>query len=157
MARDLDFSIPSTDRGPRTARRLAAPARDVVGDVLFQDLELLLSELVANSVRYADAGEPASIDVRIRVEPGFARVEVLDGGKGFDPPARPRPLEDRSGGFGLVLLAELAKRWGAERTGGGMRVWFELASPHPRDRAGRWAKRGRGLGRGAESTVSVVL
>ena len=52
--------------------------------------------------------------------PGFARIEVLDRGPGFDPdPHRTEP------GFGLRLLEKLASRWGVER-GAGTVVWFEV-------------------------------
>ena len=47
-------------------------------------------------------------------------------GPGFDPPSRPQPLEDRSGGFGLLLLAKLAANWGVDRGAAGTTVWFEL-------------------------------
>jgi len=156
VARDLDFSVPSTDLGPRTARRLAEPVRSVVGDALFRDLELLISELVANSVRYGGGDTSPPIDVRVHAARGFARVEVVDRGPGFDPPSHPRPRSDRSGGYGLVLLDALTSRWRAERIDGGMRMWFELGMPRPGDRVGRWLRRGGTLGRGAESVVPAV-
>jgi hypothetical protein len=54
------------------------------------------------------------------MEDDFARVEVYDGGTGFDPGVR-----EHSPGFGLRLIDKLASRWGAE-SGGGGHVWFEV-------------------------------
>ena len=56
------------------------------------------------------------------------RVEVSDGGGGFEPHARTRP-RDEPGGWGLHLVDSLADRWGVE-TGRRTRVWFEI-EPRP--------------------------
>ena len=84
-------------------------------------LRLLVTELVANSVRHA-RGTP--IDVTVDVHPDVVRVDVSDGGEGFDPPesADPNPL--KSSGWGLFLVRRIATRWGAESATG--TVWFEL-------------------------------
>jgi two-component sensor histidine kinase len=135
MARDIEFTVPSIDQGPRAARDRIAPLRPVVGWAMYLDLELLVSELVANAVRYAGAGNRSPIDVRIRADRAFVRAEVRDRGAGFEPPRQPLPRDDHRGGFGLFLLAELSTRWGAERTAEGMRVWFELRAPNVPHRA----------------------
>ena len=83
-------------------------------------LRLLVTELVANSVRHA-RGTP--IDVRVRLDGDLVRADVSDGGPGFDPPdADPNPL--KSAGWGLFLVRKIAARWGAEPESG--TVWFEL-------------------------------
>jgi anti-sigma regulatory factor (Ser/Thr protein kinase) len=83
-------------------------------------LRLLVTELVANSVRHA-RGTP--IDVRVRLEGDLVRTDVSDGGAGFDPPdADPNPL--KSAGWGLFLVRKMATRWGSEPATG--TVWFEL-------------------------------
>lgn len=81
---------------------------------------LLLSELVSNSVKYGGDGP-----VRVEIEPMAAgvHVEVIDCGPGFT--AAPRePDPDRVGGWGLVLVDQLASRWGKDPDA--CRVWFDM-------------------------------
>jgi hypothetical protein len=66
------------------------------------------------------------------------RVEVRDGGPGFESRARTRTTAlDR--GWGLHLVGMLADRWGIDSDGSG-RVWFEI----DRVRRGRAHHAGRG-------------
>jgi anti-sigma regulatory factor (Ser/Thr protein kinase) len=85
-------------------------------------LRLLVSELVTNSVRHVSGSkEPVALHVDIRDR--SIRVEVHDGGAGFQP-GRPEP-RGADGGFGLFLVERMASRWGVE-VRDGTRVWFEL-------------------------------
>jgi anti-sigma regulatory factor (Ser/Thr protein kinase) len=84
---------------------------------------LLVSELVSNVVIHAatDAEVSASITAN------RLRVEVADHSPALPvlrpPLTAPRPRYD---GLGMVLLEELAHRWGVKRTPSGKVVWFEL-------------------------------
>jgi anti-sigma regulatory factor (Ser/Thr protein kinase) len=93
---------------------------------LHEDVVLLVSELVTNSVRHA--GQPAGAPVLIRAAAvdGVVRVEVHDSGHG---PVR-RRAPGRHGGFGLHLVNELAARWGVSYDQG-TRVWFVVAARTP--------------------------
>ena len=84
------------------------------------DLLVLVTELVTNSVRHAGGGP---IVVHIAAAERIARVEVCDDGPGFEPVEREPGAE---GGFGLLLLRSLADRWGVANDDGCC-VWFELA------------------------------
>lgn len=91
-----------------------------------EDVRLLVSELVSNSVRHAGVAPDDLIGVSVEVEKGRLRVEVSDGGPGFKPVSTPS-LESGSG-FGLRLVDQLAHRWGVlldDRA----RVWFEIEYP----------------------------
>ncbi|MET7716062.1 ATP-binding protein [Streptomyces sp. NPDC005407] len=93
----------------------------VIGDVT----ELLVSELVTNSLRYASG----PIGVRlVRPELGEATpsllVEVSDPLP--DPPTERAAEPDDEGGRGLQLVACTARRWGTRRGRTGKTVWFEL-------------------------------
>ncbi|MGH2967935.1 MAG: ATP-binding protein, partial [Solirubrobacteraceae bacterium] len=84
-------------------------------------VRLLVSELVTNAVRHAD-GEVVRLVVAL--SGGVLRIEVHDPGRGFEV-SEPSHDPLRSSGWGLVLVAELADRWGVDhlpRT----RVWFEM-------------------------------
>jgi len=104
---------------PKSAR-LARTA--LVRGGLDSDLEhtvaLLTTELLANSIKHA--GDAGDIHLAATLEPGFARVEILDAGPGFDPEVH----KDKPG-FGLRLVDKLASRWGVERARGTL-VWFEV-------------------------------
>ncbi|MBA3422263.1 MAG: ATP-binding protein [Thermoleophilaceae bacterium] len=88
-------------------------------------LRLLVSELVANSVRHSrPERSPGEIELLVSTSPETVRVEVVDGGRGFV--VGPRVVgQDQGSGWGLHLVDTLSDRWGTERDGG-MRIWFEL-------------------------------
>ena len=103
-----------------TARRELVGLEGSLPPETMARLRLLVTELVANSVRHA-RGTP--IDVTVTVTDAVVRAEVSDGGDGFDPP-NPDENPLKPSGWGLVLVRKIASRWGAEpRTG---TVWFEL-------------------------------
>ena len=85
-------------------------------------LRLLVSELVTNSVRHV-AGSTEPVELAVRIGARAIRVEVRDGGAGFEP-GKPEP-RGADGGFGLFLVERMASRWGVEIKDG-TRVWFEL-------------------------------
>ncbi|MFF6773601.1 SpoIIE family protein phosphatase [Streptomyces sp. NPDC012637] len=110
------------DAAPGRARRLArrALARWDLED-LTDSVELLISEVVTNAVRYAER------PVTLRL----LKTDVLRCEVGDDSPQLPRQRRARDtdeGGRGLFLVNRLARRWGATRLSGGKVVWFELAT-----------------------------
>jgi anti-sigma regulatory factor (Ser/Thr protein kinase) len=108
-----------------TAARLALDNLDAELDpVLAQDLRLLVTEAVKNSVQHAGVGPEDSIGLKIVVQPALIRIEVSDDGPGFEPDAS-RPTEDEVTGWGLFLIDQLSERWGVvrEKT---CTVWFEV-------------------------------
>ncbi|MFE0510355.1 SpoIIE family protein phosphatase [Streptomyces sp. NPDC058964] len=108
------------DAAPGRARRLARRALDRWGlEELSDSVELLVSEVVTNAVRYA------SRPVTLRL----LRTDVLRCEVGDDVPQLPRLRQARAtdeGGRGLYLVNKLARRWGATRLSTGKVVWFEL-------------------------------
>jgi anti-sigma regulatory factor (Ser/Thr protein kinase) len=121
-------AIPSGPEAPLLARTLVSEWLAGRGTArIHDDVRLLVSELVANSVRHA--GRPAGAPLRIRAAAvdGVVRVEVHDHGHGW---VRRRSADGRPGGFGLSLVERLAARWGVNHENG-TRVWFELAPRRP--------------------------
>ena len=106
------------------ARRALVALGDELEPHLVEDLRLLVTELVTNSVRHADAPAEAVVDVEVSIGPQRVTVAVADGGSGFvnRPPAVGR---QRMSGWGLDLVDRLASRWGIRRLRGTC-VWFEL-------------------------------
>ena len=91
---------------------------------VWEDLRLLVTELVTNGVRYGSERGPVGVSVVVRDE--RVRVEVSDSGRGFTPPDAPMPHNDGTGGWGLQLVDRVAAAWGVDVEGSTC-VWFELA------------------------------
>jgi len=89
------------------------------------DLLLLVTELVTNAVRHAGVGPDESLRVELRRWPRRVRVEVVDPGTDVTQ-VRARRRRNESGGWGLVLVDQIAARWGVARDAPGTCVWFEL-------------------------------
>jgi signal transduction histidine kinase len=116
----VSLHLPSRPDSPMTARHKLVDLERSLPPETMAKLRLLVTELVANSVRHA-GGTP--VEVTVTVSDDHVRAEVSDGGGGFTPPraGRSRP---RTSGWGLFLVRKIATRWGSEpRTG---TVWFEL-------------------------------
>jgi len=89
-----------------------------------ENIRLLVTELVTNSVRHARA---ATIELIVVVSRTRVHVEVANPGGGFEP--RPSGPEDSDTGWGLFLVDRLSDEWGVSQGGGTdyQRVWFELS------------------------------
>ncbi|MEU8708488.1 SpoIIE family protein phosphatase [Streptomyces sp. NPDC048565] len=111
------------DAAPGRARRLARRALSRWGlEDLTDEMELLVSEVVTNAVRYAER------PVTLRL----LRTDILRCEVGDDSPQLPRQRRAREtdeGGRGLFLVNRLARRWGATRLSTGKVVWFEMSTP----------------------------
>jgi anti-sigma regulatory factor (Ser/Thr protein kinase) len=90
-----------------------------------QQLLILVSELVSNSVIHGGAGEGDEIGVSLAWTPERLRVEVRDFGPGF---GKSLAGSLREGGWGLQLVEQLSDRWGVTRTDS-TTVWFEKRLP----------------------------
>lgn len=126
----MNATIDPSPRAPGQARRaVEALAREIEPGVL-RDAQLLVSEVVTNSVRHSGSDEP--IGLRVWLRRSGVKVEIADGGFGFDA-GDIGARQDADGGRGLMLVDALADRWGVSRDRGS-RVWFEL-SPRSFSRA----------------------
>ena len=92
---------------------------------MLENLRLLVSEVVTNSLRHGGARpETESIEVTIEQIGDRIVVEVVDPGRGFVPSVcEPRP--GQTSGWGLFLVDSIASRWGVHGDGA-TRVWFEI-------------------------------
>jgi anti-sigma regulatory factor (Ser/Thr protein kinase) len=123
----LDVTVDAAPTAAREARRAVA-RRGLVSSGREPTLLLLVSELVSNSVRHAGLSEDEGIRLRARCDDACAYVEVCDGGRSGRVPTR-RVNENalEPGGLGLVLVDEMADRWGIACNDDETCVWFELA------------------------------
>jgi anti-sigma regulatory factor (Ser/Thr protein kinase) len=111
---------------PRRARDAVAGLAGI-DERLRRDLTIVVSELVANAVRYAPRSEGGQVVLTISREADVLRIEVADPGHGFDPTPGPASR----GGLGLVIVSHLALRWGVIDDASTV-VWCELAIPAER-------------------------
>ncbi|MGI8624753.1 MAG: ATP-binding protein [Solirubrobacteraceae bacterium] len=119
MTRTLD--IARDDRAPSEARHALRELAPRLDAGVLDDAGLLVSELVANSVRHGTGDH-----VRVTLDPGpdgALRCEVTDEGHGFLPLSRPVGTRD-DGGWGLFLVETLSSAWGVRE--GSTHVWFQL-------------------------------
>jgi anti-sigma regulatory factor (Ser/Thr protein kinase) len=93
------------------------------------DLRLLVSERVKNSVLHGGAGPEDRVSVSVEQPDSCVRVEVCDHGRGWTKPKRSRSIDSSEppGGWGLLLVGEIADRWGINSHDGTC-VWFEVAT-----------------------------
>jgi anti-sigma regulatory factor (Ser/Thr protein kinase) len=101
---------------------LAIPA------LLMNDVELIVTELVGNSIKHAGLGGDDEIRISADWSGTRLRVSVHDRVR----PAGPtpvagviRPAGGAESGWGLFVVDRLASRWGTDETG----YWFELDGP----------------------------
>jgi anti-sigma regulatory factor (Ser/Thr protein kinase) len=127
----LDLEMPALSALLTEVR--SALAELSVPPPVLDDARLLVSELVANSMRHARIGPNDTIRVAAEVGNGRLRVDVIDGGRGGGPPVAGgiRPSPGSESGWGLFLVETLATRWG-HGTG---RYWFELEIGNPTGRS----------------------
>jgi anti-sigma regulatory factor (Ser/Thr protein kinase) len=109
------------------ARRVLRALGGDIEEEVYEVAALLVTELIANSVKHAgpDAGD--YLELEVAVMPDKVRVEVRDQGPGFEwrPRAEADPLAFH---WGLPLVDRLASRWDIEPGDGAADtvVWFEL-------------------------------
>jgi anti-sigma regulatory factor (Ser/Thr protein kinase) len=120
----IALELPAEPHSAKVARDAIASLDGHLGAV-FGDVVLLVSELVTNGVRHAglDASQP--LQLSLRTEGDTVRLAVRDPGPGFRPPKAPTDPA-HVGGWGLVLVDQLADRWGVEHDGEANVVWCEL-------------------------------
>ena len=117
----IDVELPSTPAAPARARGALDRMNGRIAPERMRDVRLLVSELVTNAVRHAGGD---AVRLVVALQGSRLRIEVHDPGRGFTlkpPPEDPM----RASGWGLVLVEELADRWGVDHSPR-TRVWFEM-------------------------------
>ena len=125
---ELELTVTPAPAAACEARRAVARS-GLVEPAQEATLLLLVSELVSNSVRHAGLRKDDPIRLVAHCDEDIARIEVCDAGRSGEVPGRrtPRFGEVEPGGLGLMLVDEMADRWGVDRHGDRTCVWFELA------------------------------
>jgi anti-sigma regulatory factor (Ser/Thr protein kinase) len=125
MTAKIELTLAPTPRAAEQARIALDDLESELGVALVKDLRLMVSELVTNSIRHTAPDRLDSIDLRAWLYENRFRIEVSDAGPGFEPIVT-AGRGDEPGGWGLFIVRSLSDRWGAERRGERMVVWFEI-------------------------------
>jgi anti-sigma regulatory factor (Ser/Thr protein kinase) len=120
----IDLRFPAGPQAPGLARHALSQLSGEIREDVLQNVSLLVSELVTNSVRHAGLGRRSAIIMSVQVCHEAVRVEVFDEGPGFEP-VLPSPTFSQDSGWGLYLVRRVADRWGVSHEGM-TRVWFEI-------------------------------
>ena len=118
----LDLRVPADATAPATARETLAVLTNMIAPSRLTDLELIVSELVANAVEHGPDGELVRIRLVLDGRGGI-RGEITDRGEGA-PAVRAADEHTLEGGIGLPVVDRLSSRWGVYE--GSTHVWFEL-------------------------------
>src|SRR3954470_5699364 len=103
----LEVSLPLEARAPGAARIVVECLRSRLPRTVLEDVRLVVSELVTNSVRHGGAPGGALVELSVELNETMVRVAVADpGGRGVVA-ARTPDLEGGGGGFGLNLVTAL--------------------------------------------------
>src|SRR5918996_5056684 len=87
----LLLRLPATPVAASVARHAVAGLAPYLDPGVAENAELLVSELVTNSVRHAGLPKEASIEFSVRASSEVLMVEVADAGQGFEGNGAPRP------------------------------------------------------------------
>lgn len=123
----LTLELPCDEAAPGAVRE-ALEQFEWLGWIL-GDVMLVASELVTNAVIHSDCPSDSTLRVGAWMERDeMIAISVTDpGNSGLS--ALPRSASEfGDGGWGLMIVDQLAARWGTERSNG-YRVWAEMAIP----------------------------
>jgi anti-sigma regulatory factor (Ser/Thr protein kinase) len=121
----IDLRLTPNPEAVLAARHSLDRLDGVLSPEKLEDVRLVVSELVTNSVRHAGLSADKQISLAVVISDGSVRGRVCDPGPGFEKPSAPRPRTDLSGGWGLPIVERISDRWGVERNGCAC-VWFEI-------------------------------
>jgi histidine kinase-like protein len=120
----LSIELPVRPESARKARKLVTAFRDRLNEPTYNDLRLIVSELVADAVRAEADGHR----IRIRVEVAGNRIlaTVQEGVLAYRLKARhSQPGEP---GWGVHIARTLGQRWGTRIETDRGTVWVEMAA-----------------------------
>jgi anti-sigma regulatory factor (Ser/Thr protein kinase) len=114
--------LPASLRAAAVARQMLREIEQRLPAQAFNDALLATSELVANAVLH---GRPEFV-LRIELRPGVLHVAVTDAAP--EVPRLPAGSADpgQANGRGLLIVNEVATRWGVTSRPRGKDVWFDL-------------------------------
>jgi hypothetical protein len=119
----VEIELPLEPESAQRARSAIAPLGAHADVSAFDDVRLLVSELVCDALATDPRPADGAITMEAEVSGGLTQVKVTFNGLSLRLPAtKPQPAEP---GWGVYLVQTLATRWGAGHENGDTYVWFE--------------------------------
>jgi anti-sigma regulatory factor (Ser/Thr protein kinase) len=125
MVTEIDLSLPPKPEVVTTARHALDKLMDLLPPAKLENVRLVVSELVTNSILHAGLSPDDRISLMVRVSEGSVRGRVCDPGPGFEVPSEPCPRPDMKGGWGLPIVETISDRWGVRQNSCAC-IWFEI-------------------------------
>ncbi len=125
MVAEIDVRLTPDPEVVTTARHALDRLADLLPPEKLEDVRLVVSELVTNSILHAGLSSDEQISLMVSVSASSVRGRVCDPGPGFEIPSKPCPRPDLRGGWGLPIVETISDRWGVERNKHAC-VWFEI-------------------------------
>ena len=120
------WQLPMDPAAVAGARRMAGEQLAAWGLAELEfSVELIVSELVTNAIRYGNA------PIQLRLIRADALICEVSDGSSTAPHLRRARVYDE-GGRGLLLVAQVAERWGSRQTSTGKTIWAEQPLPDER-------------------------
>jgi anti-sigma regulatory factor (Ser/Thr protein kinase) len=145
----MTLNLPGEAAGVSLVRCLASTLMEQFG-IESEDVDtanLVIGEVCGNVVRHAGLGPRSRYQVDFEFCLDYLVISVTDGGRGFDRSAVPAPSLDRSNGWGLWLVENLAESVEFQPAGeGGATVRARLAVQYRTPQARAEAERLAGVG-----------
>ena len=125
MKAEIDLRLLPEPQDITSARHALDRLADLLPPEKLEEVRLIVSELVTNSIVHAGLSPDERISLTVRVSRGSVSGRVCDPGSGFEAPSEPHPRPDLSGGWGLPIVEKISDRWGVEHNSHAC-VWFEI-------------------------------
>jgi anti-sigma regulatory factor (Ser/Thr protein kinase) len=118
----FSFQFPPAEDAPAQARAALEVFDQILSPEVLEDLQLVVSELVTNSVKFGPL-RPITLSLQISTD-GLVCGEVIDQGDCERARIVMDPEPTLAGGWGLHLVDRVAQSWGVHE--GSTHVWFEV-------------------------------
>jgi anti-sigma regulatory factor (Ser/Thr protein kinase) len=125
MVAEIDLKLAPEPEVVTTARHALDQLADLLPHEKLEDVRLVVSELVTNSILHAGLSSKDQISLTVAISDGAVGGRVCDPGPGFEVSSEPHPRRNLSGGWGLPIVETISDRWGVERNNHAC-VWFEI-------------------------------
>jgi len=125
MVAEIDVRLAPKPEVVTDARHALDQLADLLPPEKLEEVRLVVSELVTNSILHAGLSPDEQISLTVTVSASSVRGKVCDLGPGFEAPSEPRARSDLSGGWGLPIVETISDRWGVEQNRHTC-VWFEI-------------------------------
>src|SRR3954470_10285303 len=118
----FSFRLPPADDAPAQSRAALEVFDQILSPEVLEDLQLVVSELVTNSVKFGPK-RPVTLALSVGTD-GIVAGEVIDQGDGDRAKIEMTTEPTLEGGWGLHLVDQVAVDWGV--TEGSTHVWFQI-------------------------------